>query len=60
MKLADVVAKLVTEFGSDSEKTNCDKVTATLVKIVGDRDVPDTVINKVVKAGRQLKRLGIS
>ena len=60
MKMEDAIAQLVTMFGTESESKNCDKVTALIVKVVGDRDVPDTVLNKVVKVGRQLKALGIS
>jgi hypothetical protein len=60
MKMEDVIAKIVTEFGTDSEKTNCDKVTALFVKAAGDRDVPDRVANKVISAGRQLRKMGIS
>ncbi len=60
MKIEDVISKIVQEFGTDSEKTNCDKVTAVFVKAVGDRTVPDAVANKVVSVGRQLRKLGIS
>lgn len=58
--MEDVIAKIVQEFGTASEKTNCDKVTALFIKAAGDRDVPDVLINKVLKVGRQLRKMGIS
>ena len=60
MKMEDVIFKLVNEFGTESERKNCDKVTAIFVKMLGDRDVPDALANKVVSAGNQLRKLGIS
>ena len=60
MKMEDVIFKLVNEFGTESERTNCDKVRAIFVKMLGDRDVPDALANKVFSAGNQLRKLGIS
>jgi len=60
MKMEDAIADLVMEFGTDKEKTMCDKVTAVFIKAVGNRDVPDGVMKKVVAAGRALRRMGIS
>jgi len=60
MKMEDVIFKLVNEFGTEGERKNCDKVTALFVKLAGDRDVPDAVANKVISAGNQLRKLGIS
>ena len=60
MKMEDVIAKIVMEFGTKKERKNCDKVTALFTKIAGDRDVSDAMSNKVISAGRQLRKMGIS
>lgn len=60
MKMEDVIFNLINEFGTESERKNCDKVTALFVKLAGDRDVPDAVAKKVISAGNQLRKLGIT
>ncbi len=60
MKIDDAVNKLANEFGTAGERKNIDKVVAVIAKVVGKREVPDTVLNKVIAVGRQLKALGIA
>jgi len=60
MKMEDVIAKIVMEFGTKREQKNCDKVTALFTKVAGDRDVSIAIVSKVANVGRQLKKLGIS
>jgi hypothetical protein len=60
MKIDDAVDTLTAEFGTDSERKSIDKIVAVIAKVVGKRDVPDVVLNKVIAVGRQLKALGIA
>jgi hypothetical protein len=60
MIIDDAVDKLTTEFGTAGERKNIDKIVAVIAKVVGKRNVPDAVLNKVIAVGRQLKALGIA
>ena len=59
MKIKVVIEKVVTEFGTKGEQKSCGKIVEIFAGIVGEREVSDRVVNKVLKAGRQLKALGI-
>lgn len=60
MKMEDAIAKLVVMFGTEKEQVMCDKITAVMVKAVGNRDVPDGMVTKLVTVGNQLKRMGVT
>ena len=59
MKIKVVIEKVVTEFGTKGEQKSVSKIVEIFAGLVGEREVSDRVVNKVLKAGRQLKALGI-
>lgn len=60
MNVEDAIAKLVVEFGSEKERVWCDKITAVFVKAVGNREIPDATLTKVMTVGRSLRKLGVT
>ena len=60
MTLSELVTEVIREYGSDAEKNSGHKIVDMFVKLVGyDRPVNQNVADKVMQAGKALRRLGV-
>jgi len=60
MKISTLVTNVITEYGNKAEKDKGHAIVDLMVKLAGgDKNVPDSIADRVMQAGVALRKLGV-